>query len=137
MSELIILLSQKQNFLIKEFLFKNNDSIIIDKDNSFYVGDAAGRPKNWAPGKRKDHSLADRLLALNLGLQFHTPEEHFLGHKEAPYALPEFNPKNIPIVEVFKGSNITSNTQEVIEMALNDIRFINLLQLLLYTRRSF
>ena len=25
-----------------------------------YVGDAAGRPKNWAPGKKKDFSCSDR-----------------------------------------------------------------------------
>ncbi|XP_031835451.2 polynucleotide kinase 3'-phosphatase [Nomia melanderi] len=97
-------------------LEKNNDSVPIDKDSSFYVGDAAGRQKNWAPGKKKDHSSVDRLLALNLGLKFYTPEEHFLGHKEAPYLLPTFNPKTLPTVDVCTGGNITSNVQEIILM---------------------
>ncbi|KZC14846.1 Bifunctional polynucleotide phosphatase/kinase [Dufourea novaeangliae] len=100
----------------KNFLLKNNDSVSIDEDSSFYVGDAAGRPKNWAPKKKKDHSLADRLLALNLGLKFYTPEEHFLGHKEAPYVLPTFNPKNLPTVDISIGANVTSSIQEIVLM---------------------
>ncbi|XP_053983356.1 uncharacterized protein F21D5.5 isoform X1 [Hylaeus volcanicus] len=107
-------------------LEENNDSVPIDKDNSFYVGDAAGRQKNWAPGKKKDHSSADRLLALNLSLQFYTPEEHFLGHKEAPYVLPLFNPKNLSVVEICKGVDITSSTQEVIKIIVIYLKYYNL-----------
>ena len=33
-----------------------------------YVGDAAGRPKEWAPGKPKDFSCSDRKFAANLGV---------------------------------------------------------------------
>ena len=93
-----------------------NDSVPIDKDNSFYVGDAAGRIKNWAPGKKKDHSLADRLLALNLGLKFYTPEEHFRGHQQAQYILPAFNPTNLSSKEICTGSSLTSSSQEIILM---------------------
>lgn len=69
----------------------------INKDESFYCGDAAGRLAKWAPGKKKDHSMADKLLAENLGLKFYTPEQFFLGHSvtNIPMAKPDFVPKDL------------------------------------------
>ncbi|CAH0551692.1 unnamed protein product [Brassicogethes aeneus] len=72
-----------------------NDNIEIDKSKSFFVGDAAGRPKNWAPKRNKDHSCADRLFAINLGLTFYTPEEYFLQSRPVQYVMPEFDPKKL------------------------------------------
>ncbi|XP_066484403.1 bifunctional polynucleotide phosphatase/kinase isoform X2 [Tiliqua scincoides] len=73
---------------------KANGGLAVSVHQSVYVGDAAGRPPNWAPGhKKKDFSCSDRLFALNAGLPFHTPEEYFLGWKEAPFVLPNFDPR--------------------------------------------
>ena len=53
------------------FLEKSN--IIVDYNNSFYVGDAAGRIYK----KRKDHSSDDINFAYNIKLKFFTPEIFF------------------------------------------------------------
>ncbi|XP_070499125.1 uncharacterized protein F21D5.5 [Chironomus tepperi] len=71
-----------------------NDGIKIDMTSSFFVGDAAGRPENKILKTKKDHSCADRLFAMNLGLNFYTPEEHFKNVKKSNfYTKPEFHPK--------------------------------------------
>jgi bifunctional polynucleotide phosphatase/kinase len=46
-----------------------NSGISIDKDQSFYVGDAAGR--------ENDHSDADIKFAQAIGLKFYVPEDYF------------------------------------------------------------
>ncbi|XP_076268028.1 polynucleotide kinase 3'-phosphatase [Rhynchophorus ferrugineus] len=74
-------------------LNKKNNDISIDINQSFFVGDAAGREKNWAPKRNKDHSCADRLFAMNIGLKFYTPEEYFLKQKPVPFKMPEFDPR--------------------------------------------
>lgn len=55
----------------------------VDLENSYFVGDAAGR--------ERDYSDCDRHFGMNLGLRFYTPEEYFqgvigqiLGHKFNP-----------------------------------------------------
>ncbi|KAK4881724.1 hypothetical protein RN001_005043 [Aquatica leii] len=92
---------------------EKNDNVKVDIDNSFYVGDAAGRKKNWAPKKNKDHSIADRLFALNIGLKFYTPEEYFFGARPVPHITPKFDPKNIPTTSTKPSFN---NKCEVIIM---------------------
>uniref|UniRef100_A0A671PQJ8 Bifunctional polynucleotide phosphatase/kinase-like n=1 Tax=Sinocyclocheilus anshuiensis TaxID=1608454 RepID=A0A671PQJ8_9TELE len=77
--------------------------------------DAAGRPANWAPGKKKkDFSCSDRLFALNIGLQFHTPEEYFLGWKPAQFNLPELDPVNNGHLYDPPDASLTATKQEVI-----------------------
>ncbi|XP_074644868.1 bifunctional polynucleotide phosphatase/kinase-like isoform X2 [Tubulanus polymorphus] len=96
---------------------KANDGIDIDEKLSFYCGDAAGRPVNWEPKRKKDFSCSDRLFAINAGLAFHTPEEFFKNSKKAPFNLPEFNPRNLdsngPLTDP-ANEEITSTTQELI-----------------------
>nr|XP_054763996.1 bifunctional polynucleotide phosphatase/kinase-like [Lytechinus pictus] len=64
---------------------EENGGFKADYAKCMYVGDAAGRAKNWAPGKPRDFSCSDRMFAHNIGIQFHTPEEFFLGEKAAPF----------------------------------------------------
>ncbi len=49
--------------------------------DSFYCGDAAGRPKTET--RPKDFSDSDIKFAANVGLKFLTPEELFLDEKPA------------------------------------------------------
>ncbi|KAI9056643.1 PNK3P-domain-containing protein [Trametes sanguinea] len=64
------------------------DGVQIDLSNSFFIGDAAGRPN--------DHSSTDLKLALNIGIPFQTPEEYFLGLPKAQYTLPGLHVSSLP-----------------------------------------
>lgn len=95
------------------YTVQKNDGIKINMSESFFVGDAAGRIANWSPGKKKDFSSADRLLALNLKLRFQTPEEHFCNEPLGKFVLPQFNPgaldENMPLAD----GEIVSKSKEV------------------------
>uniref|UniRef100_A0A8P4GTA3 PNK FHA domain-containing protein n=1 Tax=Dicentrarchus labrax TaxID=13489 RepID=A0A8P4GTA3_DICLA len=53
---------------------KANDGVTVDHKQSFYVGDAAGRPENWAPGKKKkDFSCSDRLRKIDSTAKLYDP----------------------------------------------------------------
>ncbi|KAG8878012.1 hypothetical protein FRB97_002858 [Tulasnella sp. 331] len=71
-----------------ERIFKE-DGVEIDRQSSFYVGDAAGRSG--------DHNISDRLFAMNLELPFHTPEEFFLNKPPKPFKMKGFNPSSMAI----------------------------------------
>lgn len=61
----------------------------IDLENSIFVGDAGGRQSELPPNSNgrkatatpKDFSCSDRNLAHNVGIQYQTPEEFFLGEE--------------------------------------------------------
>ena len=66
----------------------------LDKEQSYYVGDAAGRIYSKT---KKDFASTDRKWALNLDLKFFTPEEYFLGlNPNTTYELPGFNVSTLP-----------------------------------------
>ncbi|CAK5280699.1 unnamed protein product, partial [Mycena citricolor] len=85
------------------------DGVQIDKEGSFFVGDAAGRVH--PNGKKKDFASTDRKWALNVEIQFYTPEEYFLSQtpdtqfalhgfsvSSLPSALPLFAPSSTPLL---------------------------------------
>ena len=73
-----------------DLLEQSNGGIKINKKLSFYCGDAAGR-KN---GKHKDFSDSDLKFGLNVGIEFLTPENLYLGDKQK-VTVQGFNPKSI------------------------------------------
>lgn len=91
----------------KEMIEKMNENTQANLQNSFFVGDAAGRPKDWAINKKKDHSVADRKFASNLGLKFLTPEEYFLNEESAPFSWRSINPSEI--LEKCKQDELVNN----------------------------
>ncbi|KAI9007275.1 polynucleotide kinase 3 phosphatase-domain-containing protein [Gaertneriomyces semiglobifer] len=54
-----------------------NNGVAVDKEHSFYVGDAAGRPQDHVPGTKRDFADTDYKFALNVRCQFYTPEGFF------------------------------------------------------------
>jgi bifunctional polynucleotide phosphatase/kinase len=79
--------------LENEFLRPNG--CFINLNQSFFVGDAAGRLASWKPGKSADWSAVDRKFACNLNLTFHTPEEYFLNEPHIQSFDLGFNPKTL------------------------------------------
>lgn len=69
--------------MLELFESQFNSNLVINRKESIFIGDAAGRLEN--PQKKgkstKDFSCSDYKFALNAGLQFKTPEELFLDDK--------------------------------------------------------
>ncbi|OWZ10891.1 Polynucleotide kinase 3'-phosphatase [Phytophthora megakarya] len=81
-------------------LLDEKEEEALDKEASFYCGDAAGRPK--IAGRTKDFAATDYKFALNAGIGFFTPEDLFLGTKQRIHTRPDtwelgFDPKSIAL----------------------------------------
>ncbi|RDD38009.1 Bifunctional polynucleotide phosphatase/kinase [Trichoplax sp. H2] len=100
-----------------EYMQKNcNGGKNIDTSKSFYVGDAAGRPKGWKPGAKKDFSCSDRMFAANAKVQFATPEEFFLKEKPASFNWNSIDPNSLlkEVIAKNKRPVYASKSQEVV-----------------------
>lgn len=90
--------NQMKSDLREEFSTKK---LRISK-KSFFVGDAGGRIsagtyklKMYPSSRKGDFSDVDRKFALNIGIEYLTPEEFYLGEssKESRYVLSGFDPE--------------------------------------------
>ncbi|XP_064624829.1 uncharacterized protein F21D5.5-like [Lineus longissimus] len=108
---------RKPSTLMWDTLEKDyNGGTKFDLKNCMYVGDAAGRDKEWSSGKSKDFSCDDRKFAANIGAVFKTPDEFFL--KEAPTS--KWNWRSADPSKYLKKANAKktyhSESQEVVIM---------------------
>ncbi|KAK3317320.1 polynucleotide kinase 3 phosphatase-domain-containing protein [Cercophora scortea] len=90
----------------------------IDRENSIFVGDAGGRMAELRGGKSvpKDFSCADRNLAQNIGINYLTPEEFFLGEEPRDFAR-GFNPAEVPFSEDVDEDSVSfekTNTKDMV-----------------------
>ncbi|KAM9959170.1 hypothetical protein ACTFIR_000228 [Dictyostelium discoideum] len=72
--------NRKPNRKMWDMMYDCTDGkVVINESESFYCGDAAGRPDGWKAGVKKDFSNSDLGFAMTVGIRFETPETHFLG----------------------------------------------------------
>lgn len=91
-------------------------AVTIDHELSFFVGDAAGRPKGFST--MKDFSASDLKFALNLDLAFFTPESFFsdapLAFRVTESTISGFNPMTFQNPAVSEQYFERTNPQDLI-----------------------
>jgi bifunctional polynucleotide phosphatase/kinase len=92
------------NSFIDSFIIKNDS--ILNKTESFFVGDALGRPTDFAD--------SDRKFAENIGIPYYSPEAIF--HEKTPFSIHQIQPsthKEIVIMVGYPGSGKTTISREL------------------------
>ena len=101
-------LNRKPLYGMWEFMEKNlNGDLKINYVNSFYIGDACGRPT--------DHSECDIKFAINCGLNFKTPEEFFEDSTKFPFEELKLNLRGFNPRKYLEDFNQTENQTNIIE----------------------
>ncbi|KAL1234850.1 Uncharacterized protein TSPI_08864 [Trichinella spiralis] len=75
------------------FCRMGNAGVEVDKDKSFFVGNAAGRIEE--ANVPADYSSTDRLFALNCGLKFWSSAQHYYDHPDPDYQISIFRPRTV------------------------------------------
>lgn len=100
----------------EEFTQRWNGGVEVDREESFFVGDAAGRKKY------RDHQDTDLKWALNAGIRFFTPEEYFLG-KDKEYVIPirPWSPSALKAPSAGLKGLVVEPEDEMVTVDLSDI----------------
>eukprot|EP00026_Physarum_polycephalum_P005964 Phypoly_transcript_06003.p1 GENE.Phypoly_transcript_06003~~Phypoly_transcript_06003.p1 ORF type:complete len:564 (+),score=114.23 Phypoly_transcript_06003:157-1848(+) len=85
----------------------------VHPSDAIFVGDAAGRSSGDGRPK-KDHSASDRAFAVNVGIEFQTPEEYFLDEDPAPFRYDMFDPNTLVSAKVKSYNFEPADEQELI-----------------------
>ncbi|KYQ92952.1 SAP DNA-binding domain-containing protein [Tieghemostelium lacteum] len=100
------------DFMLEECT--DGSDIPIQISESFYVGDAAGRPEGWKPGAKADFSNSDSGFAKTVGMEFQTPEQFFLDEPPFEVNLSELIPAAPRTGAVVEGGSITCKEFEMV-----------------------
>jgi len=102
----------KPNILLYDELMKDNH---IDKETSFFVGDALGR--------KSDFSDSDKVFADNIGIPIYPPEKLFLFNVVSE--IPKINLSDSPEIIIMMGYPGSGKTTVAIEICNGD-KYIHL-----------
>jgi bifunctional polynucleotide phosphatase/kinase len=105
----IIIANQKNEYKPNRILFDSAFSEDINKEKSFFVGDALGR--------KSDFSDSDKVFAENIGISYYSPEDIFVD-KQQNFEIPTIELSKKPEIIIMMGypgsgkSTIASNICE-------------------------
>jgi len=91
---------------VEKFILENSETDFIP-ENSLFIGDAAGRAAK--DGYKKDFASSDYQFALNIGVDFATPEKYFLDKETRKSKIGDFDPrllKNWPIFDYSPSADV-------------------------------
>ncbi|KAN0009329.1 hypothetical protein ACTFIU_006609 [Dictyostelium citrinum] len=111
--------NRKPNRKMWDMMYECTDGkVVINESESFYCGDAAGRPDGWKAGYKKDFSNSDLGFAMTVGIRFETPETHFLGENHFVLASGDVVSSLIPSAPTtgksFESDSITTKDFEIV-----------------------
>ena len=112
-------LNRKPETGMWDFLTQNKN---INLSKCCFIGDAGGRDSKGISGKDskgisgKDFSCSDRKFAYNIGINFKTPEEYFLGEEPKDFKWGSFDPRNYIVKKNKNKLNFSHISPEIIMM---------------------
>lgn len=98
----------KPNLVLYNILFENKN---INKDESFFVGDALGR--------KSDFSDSDKVFAENIGIKYYSPEAIFYKNEKINMSMTSHIPFNNPEIIILVGYPGSGKSTVALEICKN------------------